>query len=321
MKNTKTSFKSKTLIQKIATPLLLSAALTFSAITTTVNAFVVTDPASYVYYIQQLKQIVEQVNTAKNSLTQAKQLTSSFDGYMDDLRSQFDFIGDIQKSLKTQLSGFEDYKRSLSSSAKKTLDFSREFDLKNLRDIIDTNLDGIYIDPTNPDYNASEIKKLRTVERQRLLKEGLTKTEEKLALLEQKYRDIEKLTNKAKRTANPKESIDLNNTILLEILAAMHSLIEVTSTLGQAEMASKFLNHSKDEHARAERVFKRKYPKGYTVGRGKYQQNFGTKENYKKHNIKCRNFYEENGHGNTVIDGFGCPGVRKARVNNLIFGK
>ena len=296
-------------MQKIATPILLSAALTFGALTTTANAFVVTDPVSYVYYIQQLKKMVEQANTAKNSLTEAKQLTSSFDGYMDDLRSQFDFVGDIQKSLKTQLSSFENYKRSLSSSAKKTLDFSRKFDLKNLRDIIDTNLDGIYVDPTNPDYSASQIKKLRTVERQRLLKEGLTKTEEKLALLEQKYKGIEKLTNRAKRTANTKESLDLNNTILLEILAAMHSLIEVTSTLGQAEMASKFINHSKEAHENKARINKEKYKNGYPDRR------FETLEEKEAWFDGCVAFKRKNGNTNTTVNGVDCAqkAYRKAK--------
>lgn len=263
-------------------------------------AIIVSDPTSYSYYVQQLKKSVEQINMAKTSLDQAQHLNQSFDGYMRDLRTNFDFVGNIKNSLSAELGSFENYKRSLSSSQLKSLDFSRQYDLKSLRDIIDTNLDGIYVDPTDPEYSASEIKKYRTIERQRLLKQGLIKTEEKLALLEQKYKNLEKLAEKAPQTTTPKEAADLSNAILLEILSAMHSLIDVISTLGQAEMAAGFINYSKEAHANKIRIDKARYKNGYP------DKKFASQEEKDAWFDGCVAFKRKNGHTNTTVNGVDC---------------
>lgn len=291
MKNLKTTFKAVTF--SIASVLTLSI-----SINTTTQAILVSDPTSYSYYIKQIKKSIEQGQTLKGTLSEAQHLSGAFDGFMADLRSKFDFVGNIQKNLKSQLSTYENYKRSLSISQKKKLDFSRKFDMRDLRDVIDTNLDGIYVDPTNPDYSTSQIKKLRTVERQRLLKEGLIKTEQKLALLEQKYKGIEDLAIKAKNTKNSKESADLNNAILLEILAALHSLVDITATLGQAEMASGFINYSAEAHARKERADK-KPSSGYP--------GFANKREYGEWYDGCHAFKRKHGHTNTTFNGVDCP--------------
>ena len=286
------------LITRGSIPIILSSALTLGVVSTSAHALVVSDPTSYSYYVEQLKNGVKQLENIQGTLDQTTRLSNSFDGYMNDLRSQFDFVSNIQRSLNGELSSFEAYKRSLSYSAKKSLDFSRKFDMKDLRDVIDTNLDGIYVDPTNPDYDASSVQKLRTIERQRLLKEGLIKTEEKLTLLEQKYKDIEGLADKAKKTTNTKESMDLNNAILLEILAALHSLIDVTATLGQAEMAAKFINYSKEAHERKEKADNKassSYP------------GFNNRREYDEWYDGCHAFKREHGHTNTTVNGVDCP--------------
>jgi hypothetical protein len=46
-------------------------------------------------------------------------------------------------------------------------------------------------------------------------------------------------------------SQDLTNTILLELLATNNEMLKIFSTLGQAEMASKYINYSKEEHEKA----------------------------------------------------------------------
>jgi hypothetical protein len=213
---------------------------------------------------------------------------------MKNLQTKFDFVGNVQKALNADLTAFDDYVRKLSAKDKKAFDFNRKYDLKDLRDVIDTNLDGIYIDPTNPDYKVEDVVKLRTIERQRLIKEGLIKTEEKLTQLGQRYKDINELANKSKNAQSSKEALDINNAILVEILAAIHSLTDIVATLGQAEMASKFVHYAKDKQQKE--LQKRKNAKLYS-----------NSMTMREHLDACHEYKYKHGHTNTTIDGKDCP--------------
>ena len=250
----------------------------------------VSDPRSYGYYVEQLKEAAKQLKEMQKQVKESQKLNTSFDSYLDDLREQFDFTGNIKKSLDKQLKEYERYTRSLSKKSKYALDFDRKYDLKNLRDIIDQNLDGIYVDPTDARFNPEKVKRLRNMERQRLLKDGLIKTEEKLAAVGENFSRLEDLHKKAAKTKTIKEALHLNNVILIEVLAGINNMVDIMSTLGQAEMASKFIHYSKEKHKEELDELKAEEAKGGYTWRGykfKNRQVFREKSDACKKKIKA----------------------------------
>ena len=284
---------------------------------TNAQAILVSDPTSYSYYVEQLRSAKEQIDFVKNQLDEAKKLGNSFDFFTKELRENFDFAKGITGSLQEKLATFEKYRRALSSKDGASLDFARKFDPTNLRDVVDLNLDGIYIDPTDPSFDLDSIKSKRHHERQRLLKDGLIKTELELTQLEKTIKRVEKLSDKADNTTSLKESLDLNNTISLEILQGINTLIDVMSTLGQAEMAAKYVHHNQTRQVRQQMVDKAKYPKGYRSG-GKV---FKNSDEASEARFKCREYKALNGHNDVVIEGFKCPDRMQKEIDKVFWGK
>ena len=265
-------------------------------LSSTTWAFVVTDPTSYGYYVEQLKTAVKQVEAITR-------VSSELDKIVADGREVFNFSTQIQSTLGDELKAYQKYRDTLTPFQKKQLDFNRKYDPQQLRDIIDTNLDGIYVDPDDPIYHTTDIKKKRNFERQRLLKEALIKTETELASVKQKYDRLHKLADETRKTKSKKAALDLNNTILLEILAALNTQIEIMSKLGQAEMASKYIHYNQDKHKETVDIDKRKYPNGYSFG----GIVFPSKDYFLDiHRPKCWKYQKLHGHDDVAINGYDC---------------
>ena len=209
----------------------------------------------------------------------------------------------IQGKFKDELKIYTSYRDSLNGLQRKKLDFDRNFDPRDLRDVIDTNLDGIYVDPDDPLFNTDYMKKARNYERERLLKQALIKSEEKLAEVGKSYELLAGYAKQAQKTKSEKAAADLQNTILLEILKSVNSLVEVMSTLGQAEMALKYTHYNKEQHENHVQAQKNRYPNGY---KGVFGQIFDSKDVYLAHRKKCAKFRMLNAHNDTTIDGKDC---------------
>ncbi len=289
----------------------------------------VSDLRSYGYYVEQLKEAARQLKEMQKQVNETKKLNTSFDSYLDDLREKFDFTTQIKQSLDKQLKEYQRYARNLSRKDNYRLDFHRKYDPKDidLRDIIDQNLDGIYVDPDDSDFHTKKIKKLRNMERQRLLRDGLVKTEEKLVAVQGNFDRLEELHTKATKTKTLKEALHLNNVILIEILAGINNMVDIMSTLGQAEMAAKYIHYNKEKHEAELQAAKKE--------KAKYNNQFGSKSNKKikyvyrggkkmtkdeayEQNKKCLAYKREHGHTDIQKDGADCPDRSKREFRKLI---
>ena len=264
-------------------------------LSSTTWAFVVTDPTSYGYYVEQLKTAVKQVEAITR-------VSSELDKIVADGREVFNFSTQIQSTLGDELKAYQKYRDTLTPFQKKQLDFNRKYDPQQLRDIIDTNLDGIYVDPDDPIYHTTDIKKKRNFERQRLLKEALIKTETELASVKQKYDRLHKLADETRKTKSKKAALDLNNTILLEILAALNTQIEIMSKLGQAEMASKYIHYNQEQYSNYLHREKIRNPNGYRSG----WNTFESRDHFVAWLRKCQAYYAKHDTIDTWIEGKAC---------------
>ncbi len=255
---------------------------------------VVTDPTSYGYYVEQLKTSSEQLKADKN-------LGRDIDSIVASSKEVFGFASDIESNFKKELEVYNNYRNSLSPLQRKKLDFDRGFDPKNLRDIIDTNLDGIFVDPDDPLFHTEKIRKARNYERQRYIKEALIKTETELAEIGNHYEKMAEYAKKAQNTKSPKAAADLTNALLLEIIKAITTLTEVVTTLGQAEMALKYTHYNKKSHENHVKAQKKRFPSEIKI----YNKIF-TIDEYRATNERCRQYKREHGTSDIWLNGLPC---------------
>ena len=268
---------------------------------------IVSDPSSYGYYVEQLKSAADQLESLNT-------LTSGVDDILADTRELFDFTSLIKDKFKDELAIYNTYRNGLNGLQRKKLDFNRKFDPRDLRDIVDENLDGVFVDPDDPLFNTDRMKKSRNYERQRLLKQALIKSEEKLTEVGHSYEQLADYAEQAKKTKSEKAAADLTNAILLEILKAVNNMVEVMSSLGQAEMALKYTHYNKEQHEDHIQAQKIRYPNGY---KDVYDQVFASKDAYIEHSKKCGKFLTINRHSDTTIGGKDCS----RRASKKYYGK
>lgn len=230
---------------------------------------IVSDPGSYGYYVEQLQSAAKELTEMKNSVNQAKTLNTSFDGYMRDLRQEFNLADTLRRTLGVEIRNFDQYASGLSSKSRHNLKYNKYSDYSDdLKGIINANIDGIFIDPNDDNYvmGSSKIQELRTFEQQRLRKKGLVKTEQALISVGARLDRIKDLSEKANNTTTIKMSQDLTNAILLELLATNNEMLKIFSILGQANMASQYINYSKEAHEKAQAELTEQ-KRGYTFAK------------------------------------------------------
>lgn len=233
------------------------------------HSLIVSDPSSYGYYVEQLQSAAKELTEMKNSVNQAKTLNISFDGYMRDLRQEFNLADTLKRTLGVDIKNFDQYASGLSSKSRHNLKHNKYSDYSDdLTGIINANIDGIFIDPNDDNYvmGSSKIQELRTFEQQRLRKKGLVKTEEALISVGARLDRIKDLSEKANNTTTIKMSQDLTNAILLELLATNNEMLKIFSILGQANMASQYINYSKEAHEKAQAELAEQ-KRGYTFAK------------------------------------------------------
>lgn len=233
------------------------------------HSLIVSDPSSYGYYVEQLQSAAKELTEMKNAVNQAKTLNTSFDGYMNDLHQKFNLADTLKRTLGADIKNFDQYASGLSSKSRHNLKHNKYSDYSDdLTGVINANIDGIFIDPNDDNYvmGSSKIQELRTFEQQRLRKKGLVKTEEALIRAGARLDRIKDLSEKANNTTTIKMSQDLTNAILLELLATNNEMLKIFSILGQANMASQYINYSKEVHEKAQAELAEQ-KKGYTFAK------------------------------------------------------
>ncbi|ACS78383.1 hypothetical protein [Maridesulfovibrio salexigens] len=209
------------------------------------EAMTVSDPGSYGYYVQQLKEAQLQLAAAKeqiaNQLQEIKVLQDTYKmateqlKELNDIKDQVkgyynqgkDLVGKI-KSIKSQIEAVPntllDQGQAIMSIIGELGDFTNP----------EVALDKIFGDPRSPDYNPWETLSMKYEIRQNGLKNALNHSEKLLKGMKERFAGIEELTNKIDHTENIKEAQDLTNVLLTQIIAVLSEQLALQAQLGIA---------------------------------------------------------------------------------------
>ncbi|BBN90338.1 type IV secretion system protein [Azospira sp. I09] len=225
---------------------------------------VVTDPTSYSYYVEQIKQQVEmlekaskQVETMGGVLSEAQRIQSNLTGHYNRAVSLVNRINRLSNTISRESSG------GIVGEAKKWGNVGRQVGgvLKGgadegdrvIKDVSQINgndiyqdtkeiLDEVFVDPRDI---ANREDRYRSISRryqvqQGALKEVVAKSERTLAGIKDRITIVQELAGMVDQTANQKDAQDLGNRILVEVLATLVDMLAIAAQANQAEALANY---------------------------------------------------------------------------------
>jgi hypothetical protein len=191
---------------------------------------VVTDPGSYSYYATQIEQAIEQVRLAEEQVNQATKtynkvtsLEKNITGNAQRAGRNLEKIKDLQNISKI------DIEKSLRYAKKALKDVEEIPEYK--KGIMD-GVDSIF-SKDNKDGGWVNVEAEKRAARQQSFKKSLVDSELTLGKIEIQYERMEELAQATNETDSLKDSTDVTNTILLEMLGNQRDLITLLANVSQ----------------------------------------------------------------------------------------
>ena len=188
---------------------------------------VVTDPTSYAYYANQLKQGVEMLEFAE------KKIQTAVDTYNKVTSLEENITGNFKRATKS-LKKIKELQNLSSRDLKKSLKFAKKAieeieDIPEYKEDIGNNIDDVF---GNEEKKAPKtggwvsVSQKRKQARQQSYKQALVDSELTAAKIEMQLEKMEELASATNETTSLKDSTDVTNTILLEMLENQREMIK-----------------------------------------------------------------------------------------------
>lgn len=234
-------------------------------------ALVVSDPTSYSYYVEQIKQQVEmiektakQVETMGGVLTETQKIYSTATGHYNRAASLVNRMTRLSKAISSEPSGgiFGQAKKwgnvgrqvgGIGRGAAGELGHIGKDSDKYGRKLADITGDDLYVDTkemldevfTDPRTIENREDRTRSLSRryqvqQGALKEVVARAERTLGGIGDRLKIVDELANMIDKTVNQKDAQDLTNRILVEVLAALIDMIQIAALANQAQALAQY---------------------------------------------------------------------------------
>lgn len=237
----------------------------------------VTDPKSYTYYMKQLKEAQDQLKKMQEQLDVATETKKQVTDMAADVTGVYNRAKGIKDDLD-RVKTIANNPRRVFSDAERIMDLA-----ENPEEVfkeVDVNLDSIFVDLSDPDINPWMVQKKKQNEVQKIFKDAMRNTEIELASMPARMEAIEKLTSQIDTTENIKDSQDLTNRLIAELVIGQERMITILSQLAQAEVAAQFMGYDKQVADEFRARSSEKKEAGKRTNLEKMFDDRGTKEAY-----------------------------------------
>ncbi|BBD10157.1 uncharacterized protein DFE_A0056 (plasmid) [Desulfovibrio ferrophilus] len=198
----------------------------------------VTDPGSYTYYVEQIKvmeaefkNLQEQLETAQDIYGQTVEVYDQLHGVYSMGLSLSDKLQAVQAELTSVPSGASGFAGKWESLLRKYGDFDTFNDVDDFLKVAFPDVREFDFDDQQPWKHID----LQYQVRQEALKAAIERSEQAQAELGEAMDNLAALTAQIDQTQSLKESQDLTNRFLAEILLIMQKLYGLTGALGEAQ--------------------------------------------------------------------------------------
>lgn len=201
-------------------------------------AMVVTDPSSYSYYVQQIKEAQKQLAEAQKQVDTLGGIKTTADqtkrAVMGNYNRAMGLVTDLQRLQKK----LEASPTTIQGSAKKWLSLGDagleigEDGFYAVGKVLDTH----WIDPRDLKKNAERLKHLDQIYqvKQASLRGNIEASDEILRAMPERLKKIEGLADQIDHTENIKDAQDLSNRFLAEILKVLAEMSAIAAKIGES---------------------------------------------------------------------------------------
>lgn len=255
--------------------LLLALGLVILASAPAWAGMVVSDPTSYSYYVEQLKQQAKALEKMMDQIKEVQEVQNRITAVESQLTGSYSQAQGLFQDLKRIEQQLGRRATSAEAMAEKWTDLAKGID-----GFIDSDelLDAIFKDPRNEDGSAYKNAEKHYEMRQDSLKKTVANCEDVLQGMPERLQRISFLSDKIDNTANIKEATDLGNRILVEILLVLNEQIYLAAQYRESQSLLDY--HGIEVGAKK----KHKYQEGYVN-----QGNKSTEQILQEHNIDSEN--------------------------------
>lgn len=217
-------------MQKRFYSILLLAALSIS---TEVFSFgsVVSDPGSYSYYGTQIEKAVRQIEVAQQQYKQA------IETYNETVNIGNQLTGNLQRA-KRQYEKLKEMQEQAVASGKRTLQFTKE-KLETLGDLpklylqIDASIEDSFGEEQQDRNDWVSVEQEKRAKKQKAYKQAVIDSEVAKSKVNLQMKDLEDLTLATNTSSSLKDALDVNNSVLLQMVENQQELIMLLSTISK----------------------------------------------------------------------------------------
>lgn len=232
----------------------------------------VTDPISYTYYVQQLKQMVNTYKTSVEQLSKAKELNGQVRSMESQLKGVYNQASGFANELKRAKELTEGVPATMANTAR---EFARN--AESLKDTVENpfedarlSLDALFTDPRIKGVSDKTDHDRRYYARQSAVRDSIVTADGLLKQMPDNFAHIDELARRIDGTSNVKESQDLTNRLLVEVLKTLTQLLIVDARLTHASGLMNYQGVSED--ATKERLKKLEGAAQYAAQEGFLEQ-------------------------------------------------
>ena len=176
---------------------------------------VVTDTGAYAYWIEQLKSAEQQIKQAQNTVKGVQDVQKEVKSVQDQMTGTYNKASSLIDNLKKVQKTITNAPSSVSNVGDKWKGIIKDLDgFVDVKDI----LDSVYNDPRTDKKKAWEKIDEHYQIRQEALKNAIGQCDDAAQALKERMKVLDELANQIDSTQNLKESQDLTNRFLAEIL-------------------------------------------------------------------------------------------------------
>lgn len=206
---------------------------------------VVTDPGSYAYYAEQIKAATEQINALNKQIKNLENLIQiqrvmegGITAVAGDLIGVYNNAVDLVKATKRLKKTTDELPSELQNRYYKEIEGSKDTleGFEKMEKFLAKN----YRNPLSGDYDPLKYDLFRNMVEQSALKDILNNTSQSLSMTGERVETIDNLANKIDETQNVKDSADLSNRLLTEILIVLHEMNVTMNQFSQIQALGKY---------------------------------------------------------------------------------
>jgi hypothetical protein len=180
-------------------------------------ALAVSDSGAYAYWATQIEKAVKQIEELQGIIDKGQEIKTETINVYNTLKGNYDRAKGFMDGMNNLMGKIENSPYTTKAQLEGWIDQVGDGTFEDLLSPEDV-LEAVFNDPRNPEIKIGQNHDQRFNTRQIALKDAITNADELLKSMPEMFQRVKELSEQIDQTENMKDSMDLNNRLLLELI-------------------------------------------------------------------------------------------------------